>query len=129
MAIVPRCVDFSTGLPLVDGVCISPSPAFGVGNSLQLHVSACVRSPPKSLHVPDSRWFPTVGVGSKDEDSVSAVWCSDVSSSYAVPLRVIPDVGQVSENTANGSKSDVWSVSHKSRSLFQVAITLCCCTE
>ena len=40
-----------------------------------------------------------VGVG-HDPNSVSLVWCANVGSRYAMPFRIIPDLGQVSENSA-----------------------------
>ena len=44
----------------------------------------------------------TLGVG-QNPDSVSSVRGTNVGSWYAVPFRVIPDLGQVSENVAKPS--------------------------
>jgi hypothetical protein len=46
------------------------------------------------------------GTGSEDEDSFSAVCGSDVGSSKACPLRVIPERGQVAEYTAESPATE-----------------------
>jgi hypothetical protein len=49
----------------------------------------------------ESFWCPAVGVGSRpgdDEDPLALVRGSGVGSGYSDPPRVIPEVGQVSEN-------------------------------
>jgi hypothetical protein len=42
--------------------------------------------------------FPAHGVGSNDEHALPFVRGADIGSGYSDPLRVIPEVGQVSEN-------------------------------
>jgi hypothetical protein len=62
-----------------------------------------------------------LGVGS-DEDAVALVGGSDVGSSYADPLRVIPDSGQVSEYTSESPENrSPCGVSHTSRVGFHEA--------
>lgn len=58
----------------------------------------------------------------EDEYAGALVGCADVGRSYNAPFRVIPEGGKVAEYAAECSESrTVWSVSHKSRSLFHVA--------
>ena len=53
-----------------------------------------------------------VGVG-HNKDSVTEVRGTNGGSGYAVPLRVIPALGQVSENSAKPPPKQCWYVLHK----------------
>lgn len=64
---------------------------------------------------------PAVGVGSNDPDSISTVRRANGSSRYAVPLRVIPERGQVSENLAVPSTKQSCDVLHDDESRSNVA--------
>ena len=67
-----------------------------------------------------SMWSDAAGVGtecvglkvSDDPDAVASVMCANVGSWYAVPLRIIPDRGQVSENSAHSSTKQRCDVLH-----------------
>jgi len=52
-----------------------------------------------------------LGVG-HNPDSISAVWQSNAGSSYAMPFRVIPERGQVSENFSKPSRKQRCDVLH-----------------
>jgi hypothetical protein len=49
------------------------------------------------------------GVGNH-EDPVTSVRGADGGSGYAVPLRVIPDLGQVAEYVSQPSSKQAWDV-------------------
>ncbi|GGF38896.1 hypothetical protein GCM10007298_38240 [Williamsia phyllosphaerae] len=52
-----------------------------------------------------------VGVASKDEAPLTPVWCPDVGRSKALPLRVIPERGQVADCSGKLSENnDGWHV-------------------
>lgn len=55
---------------------------------------------------------PAVGVGANDPDSIPAVRRANGGSRYAMPLRVIPERGQVSENLAVPSTKQSCDVLH-----------------
>ena len=63
-----------------------------------------------------------MGVG-KYEHAPSSVASPDVGYADAVPLRIEPEVGQVSENTSECSQNrpSVFGTSHASRAVFQRA--------
>jgi hypothetical protein len=60
-----------------------------------------------------SAW--TLGVGS-EEDALPAVGGADVGCSNADPLRVVPDVGQVTEDDVDSSNKESWDVLHDDES-------------
>jgi hypothetical protein len=63
-------------------------------------------------------------VGSRpgvDEDAEPSVGGAGVGSSYAVPLRVVPEVGQVAEYGSECPQRATVAVSHTPRAGFQVA--------
>lgn len=64
---------------------------------------------------------PAVGVGSNDPDPISAVRRTNGGSRYAVPLRVIPERGQVSENFAVPSTKQSCDVLHDDEARSNVA--------
>jgi hypothetical protein len=51
----------------------------------------------------------TAGVGNH-EDPVTSVRGTDGGSGYAIPLRVIPDRGQVCEYVSHPSSKQAWDV-------------------
>lgn len=55
---------------------------------------------------------PAVGVGANDPDSIPAVRRANATSRYAMPLRVIPERGHVSENFAVPSTKQSCDVLH-----------------
>jgi hypothetical protein len=60
-----------------------------------------------------------------DEYPEPAVWCADAGSGKAVPRRVIPDVGQVSENTSKCSHSRFGvGISQTPRAGFHVGVAI-----
>ena len=68
------------------------------------------------------RWFPASnpsyrGVGSEEEEPLSAVGRSDIGSANACPCRVIPEVGQRSQDLGKRSSSvdskETWDVLKK----------------
>ncbi len=52
-----------------------------------------------------------VGVGN-DPDAISDVICTKGGSWYAVPFRIIPERGQVSENVSHPETKQAWRVFH-----------------
>jgi hypothetical protein len=62
-----------------------------------------------------------VAVGSKDEDSETSVRGSHVGSSKTAPFRIEPEVGQVSEYTAECPKAGASGFSQTSLRLFHFA--------
>ena len=62
----------------------------------------------------------TVGVGN-NPDTVSLVGRAKVPSRYAVPFRIIPDLGQVSENVAKPSTKQLCAVFQEDVSWLQLA--------
>lgn len=77
IAMVPKCVDFSTGRPLVVGVCIRPSPAFGVGKSPRLNISG------STVCRMSSRKFPMLARRDALGSSLPRLSCRSIAS----PLR------------------------------------------
>lgn len=65
----------------------------------------------------------TVGVGN-NEHPEPVVAGAEVGCANAVPFRIEPEIGQVSENTAKCSQNSpsVSGTSHTSRAVFQAAI-------
>jgi len=53
---------------------------------------------------PDAFASVFVGVG-QHEDALSLVWSSDVAGPDAMPLRIVPERGQVPENSTEGAPS------------------------
>lgn len=62
----------------------------------------------------------TVTVGN-NPDTVSLVGRANVASWYAMPLRIIPDLGQVPENVAKPSTKQSWGVFQQRVFGFQLA--------
>ena len=87
-----------------------PSVALGVGH---IPVRAIVSSDGRTAAPGDGLWlYPydaTAGVGNH-EDPVTSVRGADGCSGYAVPLRVIPDLGQVAEYVSHPSSKQAWDV-------------------
>ena len=55
----------------------------------------------------------TRGVGSEAPPAPTEVWGTNGLSGYKVPFRVIPDLGQASEYSANSPHKETWYVLHK----------------
>jgi hypothetical protein len=55
--------------------------------------------------------FPVIRVGN-NPDAISDVIGANVASWYAMPLRVIPERGQVSENICHPETKQAWRVLH-----------------
>jgi hypothetical protein len=69
----------------------------------------------RSIHDPKSSVafaFDASGVG-QNPDSVAKVRCVNDGSRYAVPFRVIPDLGQVAENVSNPPSKQCCDVFHE----------------
>tara|TARA_B100000929_G_scaffold271237_2_gene241980 strand:- start:7099 stop:7848 length:750 start_codon:yes stop_codon:yes gene_type:complete len=83
--------------------------ATGVG-----HFFTAVANPsPLLLLTPLRLWFPhTVGVG-HNPDSLSPVRGAQVICSQHSPLRIEPQLGQVSENSSEPARSESWAVFHE----------------
>lgn len=79
------------------------------------------RSGPPSPCLPGPFVSDVLGVGS-NEVPEPFMGGSHVGSSKADPPRVIPEIGQVSENTAECPQNKPWPLSHTSRAGFHVAI-------
>jgi hypothetical protein len=70
------------------------------------------RRQPGCFIIDGESWFPlAVGVGNNPE-AVSLVSGANVGSWYAMPLRIVPDRGQVSENSLKPSMKQVCHVFH-----------------
>jgi hypothetical protein len=54
---------------------------------------------------------PAVGVGN-NPDPVPPVWGTNIGSAYAVPFRIIPERGKVSENVSKPSMKQCCDVLH-----------------
>ena len=90
-----------------------------------MSVTAVLRSGPPWPCAPAPFVSDVLGVGRsrEDEDPVAAVRRPDVRSAYATPPRVIPELGQVPENTSKCSQNrPPPASSHTSRAGFQAAI-------
>jgi hypothetical protein len=63
-----------------------------------------------------SMWSCAVGVGmlwvGNDPYPVAPVWGTNIGSAYAVPLRIVPERGQVSENVSKPSMKQCCDVLH-----------------
>lgn len=89
------------------------SPAFGVGHiaTAQPNLFGFARPSPLQVNERSTLAFAELGVG-HDPDAVASVACANVGSWYAVPFRIIPDRGQVSENSAQPSTKQCCDVLH-----------------
>lgn len=99
-------------------VAFTPSDATGVGKS----VTVVLKSIPPSPCAPGPFVSEVRGVGSSAVVSVAepprvalgvgkyeypepSMWCPNIGCTYTNPLRVIPEIGKVSENTSKSSES------------------------
>jgi hypothetical protein len=57
----------------------------------------------------------------QNPDPLSSVRCSNVVRSQHHPLRIVPDRGQVSENTSKPARSEDWGVLHEDESRSHLA--------
>jgi hypothetical protein len=51
-----------------------------------------------------------------DPDALAQVGCPKVGSGKHAPRRIKPEVGQVSKNSSESSRSELWAVLHKDES-------------
>ena len=92
----------------------SASPAVGVGKS-----TASARVGRVAAFGLGLRFVPLLahasGVGQlgDDEDTKAEMWGTEEGCRYTVPLRIVPESGQVSEYVAHSSNKEPWDVLHE----------------
>src|SRR5690606_24673782 len=98
--------------PCAYGVVRSPvSDATGVGHSF---TSADSFGSPRLFHFPRVRSTASSATGvCHNPDSFAPVGCTSVGSRYNSPATVVPQRGQVSENSSEPPRSECWAVFHE----------------
>ncbi len=74
---------------------------------------------------PEPLLSPAVGVGSKDEESLPEMWCTDLGRREHTPFRIEPERGQVSEYLSAIPSKQVWDVLQKDEPGSYVANDAC----